>query len=76
MSFSQILQRRMKPLKYTGDDDVYTKLHEGLLTSDGGDDEDEEIHSKYKIPFQSNGEKDVTLGNDVRSQLVLLRSRS
>lgn len=76
MSFSEILQRRMKPLKYTGDDDVYTKLHEGLVTSDGGDDEDEESHSKYEITFQSSGEEDVTLGNDVRSRLVLLRARS
>lgn len=73
MSFSGILQRRMKPLKYAIDDEGYNKSHEDLLTSDGGkEEEDKESHSKYEFTSQSSGEEDVTLGNDVRPQLDFL----
>lgn len=76
MSFSEILQRRMKPLKYASDDEVYTKLRRGLSNSDGGHEEDKESPSNYQITFQSSGEEDVTLGNDVRPQLNFLEARS
>ena len=72
MSFSGILQRRMKPLKHAIDDEGYMKSHEDLLTSDGGKEEDKENHSKYDFTSQSSGEEDVTLGNDVRPQLDFL----
>lgn len=62
----------MKPLKYAIDDEGYIKSHEDLLTSDGGEEEDKESHSNHEFTFQSSGEEDVTLGNDVRPQLDFL----
>lgn len=62
----------MKPLKYAIEDEGYIKSHEDFLTSDGGEEEDKESYSKYELTFQSSGEEDVTLGNDVRPQLDFL----
>lgn len=76
MSFSEILQRRMKPLKYASDEEVNSKLRRGLSNSDGGHEEDKVSPSKYEITSQSSGEEDVTLGNDVRPQLKFLETRS
>lgn len=62
----------MKPLKYAIDDEGHIKSHEDLLTSDGGEEEDKERHPIYEFTFQSTGEGDVTLGNDVRPHLDFL----
>lgn len=62
----------MKPLKYAIEDEGYIKSHENPLTLDGGEEEEKESHSKYVFTFQSSGEENVTLGNDVRPQLHFL----
>lgn len=66
----------MKPLKYAIEDEISVKSYEQLLSSDGGEDDDKESYSKYESTFQSSGEEDVTLGNDVRQQLDFLSARS
>lgn len=66
----------MKPLKYAIEEEGYIKSHEQLLSSDGGEEEFKESYSQNESIFQSSGEKDVTLGNDVSLQLDFLPARS
>lgn len=61
----------MKPLKYAIEDEGYIESYKNLLPSDG-EEQDKESHSKYEFTFQSSGEEDVTLGNDVSPQLDFL----
>lgn len=66
----------MKPLKYASDDELYTKLHEGLLLSDAGDEADKESHSESEFTSQSSGEDNITLSNNVRPQSEFFQARS
>lgn len=66
----------MKPLKYASDDEVSIKSPQNTLTSDDGDEGEEESHPKYEFAFQSSGEESASLGNDVRPQSHFLLARS
>lgn len=77
MSFSRILQRRMKPLKYASDSEESIISPEDLHTSDVGDQGgDKESHPKDEFVFQSSGEEEATLGNDVSPESIFLQARS
>lgn len=79
MSFSRILQRRMRPLKYASDNDeskdVYSQ--QDLLTSDDRDKGgDKESHPQDESAFQSSREEDTSPGIDVRPESNFHQARS
>lgn len=77
MSFSRILQRRTKPLKYASDYEESIISQEDLHTPDVGDEGgDKESHPKDEFQFQSSGEEEATLGNDVSPESNFLQARS
>ena len=77
MSFSRILQRRMKPLKYASDYEDSIISQEDLHTSDVGDlGGDKKSYPKDETVFQSSGEEEATLGNDVSPESIFLQAKS
>lgn len=76
MSFSRILQRRMKPLKHASDYEESIISQEDLNNSDIGDQGgDKKSHPNDEFVFQSSGEEEATLGNDVSPESILLQAK-